>query len=81
MNSTSVREHWSYSSLNQLLNICSLQWAYQRLYKLTPEFKPASLSFGSAFHRILEWVAHSRKEGITPKAKDASALFDDLWRR
>ena len=81
MNSTSVREHWSFSSLNQLLNICSLQWAFQRLYRLTPEFKPASLSFGSAFHRTLEWVAHSRKEGITPKAHDASALFDDLWRR
>ena len=81
MNIPTVREHWSYSSLNQLLNICSLQWAFQRLYHLTPEFKPASLSFGSAFHRTLEWVAHSRKEGITPKAKDASALFDDLWRR
>ncbi|MCX7008403.1 MAG: PD-(D/E)XK nuclease family protein [Kiritimatiellaeota bacterium] len=81
MNPTSVREHWSFSSLNQLLNICSLQWAFQRLYRLTPEFKPVSLSFGSAFHRTLEWIAHSRKEGITPKAHDASALFDDLWRR
>jgi putative RecB family exonuclease len=81
VNSISVREHWSFSSLNQLLNICSLQWAFQRLYKLTPAFKPVSLSFGSAFHRTLEWIAHSRKDGVTPKARAASELFDDLWQR
>ena len=75
------REHWSYSSLNQLLNICSLQWAFQRLYKLAPAFRPASMSFGSAFHRTLEWIALSRKDGAIPKARDAQELFTDLWAR
>lgn len=75
------REHWSYSSLNQLLNICGLQWAFQRLYGLIPEFRPVSMSFGSAFHRVLEWVAHTRKDGQRPKDSDAQELFTDLWRR
>ena len=75
------REHWSYSSLNGLLNICGLQWAFQRLYGLIPEFRPASRSFGSAFHRVLEWVAHTRKEGKRPKDSDAQELFTDLWHR
>ena len=75
------REHWSYSSLNALLNICGLQWAFQRLYGLVPEFKPASMSFGSAFHRVLEFVAHTRKEGKQPKETEARDLFADLWHR
>lgn len=75
------RAHWSYSSLNQILNICSLQWAFQRLYKLAPQFKPLSLSFGSTFHRCLEWVSLNRKEGRMPKEPEVRDLFDDLWRR
>lgn len=75
------REHWSYSSLSEILSICSLRWAFQRLYRLVPEFKPASMSFGSAFHRALEWVAHLRREGKQPKDAEASDLFDELWRR
>lgn len=75
------REHWSYSSLNQLLNICGLQWAFQRLHRLIPEFRPASMSLGSAFHRVLEWIALSRKEGRRPKESEARDLFDDLWQR
>jgi hypothetical protein len=27
-----AREHWSYSQLNQLLRICSLQFAFQRIH-------------------------------------------------
>lgn len=75
------REHWSYSSLNQILNICGLQWTFQRLYRLTPEFKPVALSFGSAFHRALEWFARNRQDGQTPKATEARELFTDLWQR
>ncbi len=75
------REHWSFSSLSEILSICSLRWAFQRFYGLVPEFKAASMSFGSAFHRVLEWVAHLRREGKQPKDTDASDLFDELWRR
>jgi putative RecB family exonuclease len=75
------REHWSYSSINQFLNICSLQWAFQRLYKVPKAFTSVSLVFGSAFHRAMEWAGMIRMEGGSPKPDDGAALFDDLWAR
>jgi len=75
------REHWSYSSLNQFLNICSLQWALQRLWRLKPEYTPVNLSFGSAFHRTLEAISLQRKDGKLMPAKDSQELFTDLWQR
>jgi len=38
------REHWSFSALNQFVNICSLQYAFDRVYRLPKEFTPVSLS-------------------------------------
>ena len=75
------RPHWSYSALNQFLNICSLQFAFDRVYKLVKAFTPVALSFGSVFHRCQEWVAMNRMEGKTPASKDASDLFQTLWSR
>ena len=45
------RPHWSYSQINQFLRICPMQFAFQRLFKLQPEFVSESLPFGSAIHR------------------------------
>lgn len=73
------REHWSYSSLNQFLNICSLAWAFQRLYRLKPEFTPLTLSFGSAFHRTLETLTLSRKQGKPLTEQDGRDLFATFW--
>lgn len=81
LNDYREREHWSYSSLNQFFNICSLQWALQRFYKIAPAFTPATLSFGSTFHRVMEAISSIRKEGKSPVKKDAMALFNDLWHR
>ncbi len=43
--------HWSYSSLNLLLNICPLQFAYRYVYGQEPAFTPVHLVFGQAFHQ------------------------------
>jgi putative RecB family exonuclease len=75
------REHWSYSSLNQFLNICSLQWAFQRYHGLKPEFTPVNLSFGSAFHRTLEAISLQRLDGKPMPEEDGRDLFADLWSR
>ena len=75
------REHWSYSSLNQFLNICSLQFFFDRIAKLPRAFTPVSLSFGSAYHRALEWVHLTRKEGHVPKPNESGDLFADIWGR
>ncbi len=32
------RPHWSFSSLNQILNICSLQYYFQRVERIEPAF-------------------------------------------
>ena len=69
------REHWSFSALNQFLNICSLQFAFDRVYKLERAFTPLSLSFGSAFHRALEWLHLVRKDGGMPREQEARDLF------
>lgn len=76
------RPHWSYSSLNQLMNVCSLQWAFERLWKIPPE-GPVSgaLVFGSAYHRAMEWQASARMTGDQVGASDLSDLFDTLIRR
>jgi putative RecB family exonuclease len=75
------REHWSFSALNQFLNICSLQYAFDRVYKLEKRFTPVSLSFGSAFHRAMEWLHLVLKEGKQPKESEVRDLFRDLWTR
>ena len=75
------REHFSYSSINQFFNICSLQWSFQRIYRLKPAFTAITLAFGSAYHRVMEHIATVRKEGSTLIKDDACALFQDLWER
>jgi putative RecB family exonuclease len=75
------REHWSFSALNQFVNICSLQYYFDRIAKLPKAFTPVSLSFGSAFHRAMEWMHLIRKEGGQPKESEARDIFRDLWSR
>ena len=83
MNLSSMRErpHWSYSSLNQLLNICSLQFFFEKIQKLPRPFTPVSLAFGSAYHRTMEFIAMHRLEGRLPEAKETRDLFRTVWER
>lgn len=57
------RPHWSYSSLNQLLNICSLQYYFQRIAKIVATFASINLVLGSSYHRTLEQIYLARKNG------------------
>jgi len=75
------RPHWSFSALNQFMNICSLQYGFQRVMKLPQTFTSVNLSFGSAFHRCLEWIQLTRKDGQSVKREEAAALFQTLWLR
>lgn len=75
------RPHWSYSALNQFFNICSLQYYFDKIEKLAKTFTPASLAFGSAYHRVMEWAALTRMQGQQVKAQEASDLFQDIWGR
>ena len=75
------REHWSFSALNQFVNICSLQYAFDRIYRLPRSFTPVSLSFGSAFHRAMEWMHWQLRDGAQPREREARDMFQDLWSR
>ena len=75
------RPHWSYSSLNLLLNICSLQWMFEKLLKLPRPFTPVSLVMGSAYHRVMEFIALHRLEGRLPMQSETRDLFHTLWDR
>jgi len=75
------RPHWSFSALNQFVNICSLQYAFQRVMRLPQTFTPVNLSFGTAFHRCCEWIQLTRKDGAAPKRTEAADLFQTLWER
>lgn len=75
------RPHWSYSALNQIFNVCGLQFYFDRIEKLPKAFTPASLAFGSAYHRVMEWASLIRKQGQQVKTQEASELFQDVWSR
>jgi len=74
-----ARPHWSFSALNQFFNICSLQYSFDRIYRLPKTFTPLPLSFGSAYHRVMEWIALTRMEGRVPEPAEASDLFQNVW--
>jgi hypothetical protein len=67
--------------LNQFFNICSLQYAFDKIYRLPKAFTPLPLSFGSAFHRVMEWAAFHAHAGPDAHGCGASDLFQTLWGR
>ena len=73
------KPHWSFSSLNSLINICSLQWAFRKIYKVESESTPISLIFGSAFHSTAEWIASGRMENESAKSEDVQDVFTESW--
>jgi hypothetical protein len=74
------RPHWSFSSLNGLLNICSLQWFFRKVEKLTPTHTSVHLVAGSVHHRTLDQVYLARKLGIPIRLDEALELYTEDWR-
>jgi putative RecB family exonuclease len=72
------RPHWSFSRINGLVNYCSLAWAFRYVYKCEPEFRPASLVFGSAFHGALAFHANRRLQGRDCTIADCHDVFAAL---
>ena len=67
--------HWSFSALNSVLNICSLQYAFGRIYKEVPEFVPMNLVFGKAFHRGASYLFNMVKDGAQPEDNELNDFF------
>ena len=75
------RPHWSYSALNSLLNICSLQYFFQKVEKLTPTHTSVNLVAGSCHHRTLDQVFLARKLEMPLTLDEALELYTQDWRR
>ncbi len=75
------RPHWSFSSLNSLLNICSLQWKFQKIDKLKPAHTSVNLVAGSVYHRTLDQVFMARKHDIPFSLVEAQEMYTQDWRR
>ncbi|EDM26140.1 hypothetical protein LNTAR_16373 [Lentisphaera araneosa HTCC2155] len=67
--------HWSFSALNSILNICSMQYAFGRIYKEIPEFVPMNLVFGKAFHRGASYLYNLHKDMQEPEENELNDFF------
>ncbi|MDF7826961.1 PD-(D/E)XK nuclease family protein [Pontiellaceae bacterium B12227] len=76
-----ARPHWSFSSLNSLLNICSLQWYFQKVAKLKPTHTSVNLVAGCVYHRTLDQVFLARKVEMPMTLEEALELYTEDWRR
>lgn len=73
------KPHWSFSSLNGLINICSLQWFFRYIEKRESESTPVQLLFGSAFHKAAEWIARWRMDNEYTGSDEAMDVFSEAW--
>jgi RecB family exonuclease len=71
--------HWSFSSINGLINICSLQWFFRYIEKRESESTPVQLLFGSAFHKAAEWIARWRMDNEYTGSDEAMDVFSEAW--
>jgi len=67
--------HWSFSSLNTYLNICSLKYAFEYVYGAEHERTSASLPFGRAFHAAMSGFAASTASEQTERTDAVQEAF------
>ena len=70
--------HWSYSSINTFLSICSLQWAFRYVYGHDPCHTPAALVLGGAFHQALTFAFRKRMDTESTDVSTVTGLFSEL---
>ncbi|MFA5687806.1 MAG: PD-(D/E)XK nuclease family protein [Kiritimatiellales bacterium] len=73
------RPHLSNSQINQLLNVCSLQYYFERVARIPRAFNSASLVFGDCVHRTLKTVFLGLKAGRIPSIERYERMFSRLW--
>ncbi len=75
------RPRWSYSALNQIANICALQYRFQRIDKLEPEHTAQALLYGSSVHQAASWLYRLRKEGARIQTAEIQEIFAESMKR
>jgi putative RecB family exonuclease len=72
--------HWSYSALNTYLNMCSLKFAFQYIYRAESERTASNLPFGRAFHIAASHYAVSLMEGKRITPSELHEVFSQWFR-
>lgn len=73
--------HWSFSSINGLVNFCSLKWAFNYVYREEPMFTPAALLFGGTYHKALAYAFGKKARSEDCTAEEGQEVFADLLSR
>ncbi len=81
LDSLRQRPHWSFSSINGLVEYCSLKWAFQRVYREEPMFTPVPLVFGKVYHGALTFAFGKRARGESCTDAECAEVFADLLSR
>lgn len=69
---------WSYSSLNQLLRVCSLQFFFERVERLEPEQGSAAAALGTAIHYAAGLARRQQAAGQLDRA-EVRGVFSDAF--
>jgi len=72
--------HWSYSALNTYLNICSLKFSFQYVYKAESERTASSLPFGKAFHIAATHHARNVMQGKRMTLPELHEVFAEWFK-
>ena len=75
------RPHLSSSQINQLLNICSLQWYFERVERLKKPFVSHALSIGTCIHRTLSKSLGKFASGASPEVDFYKDMFSEMWKK
>ena len=76
-----LRPHLSASQINQLLNICSLQWYFERIEKLKKPFVSHALVYGSIIHLVLTKAFREIPSGTPSGVEFYQDMFSELWKK
>lgn len=73
-------DHLSWSSIKTYAS-CPRKFAYRYIEEAAPEFVPAALAFGSAFHAAVDCVHQARIEGQpVPSVESILSRYDEAWK-
>lgn len=77
---TVALDHLSWSSIKTYAT-CPRKFAYRYIEQADPEFVPAALAFGSAFHAAVDCIHQARIEGRdVPTVESILTRYDDAWK-
>ena len=72
--------HWSYSSLNTYLHVCSLQWYFRYVERAETECTSVCFPFGRAFHAALTAQAWEKLRGGSRSREELTECFSEVFK-